>query len=449
MLEALASDSLLSALAAVRANGGAPGLDGVTVDAFAEHSATELPRLQSELLTGAYRPQPVRALAIPKAAGGTRTLGIPAVRDRVVLEALHQLLAPLWEPTFSPFSFAYRPGRSAQDAVATAQRFLGEGRHWVVDLDIEKFFDHVDHLRLMLRLGQRMDDGALLDIIADLLRAGRRWPDGTLEPTREGIAQGSPLSPLLANIVLDELDQEFTRRGWPFVRYADDCLLLARTEAEGREILAHTETFLASRLHLRLNREKTRLVQPADTAFLGFTYRLSRYGGVDRAVTRAAFAAFRVKLDELARPRGGESLENLAGTVGGFVRGWSAYYGFAGDRAVRAARAHARARLRAAAWTLWHTPAERARQLAALGLPPTDAETTAYALHPPDEWGTLPALVQALPDAWFQPYGLGPRLPARQAKPAQPAELFAEVARLREENARLRAELAWVDKRAG
>ena len=443
-LSQLASDSLLlPAFAAVRANGGAPGLDGVTVDAFAERFAEQLPRLQSELLGGAFRPQPLRALSIPKPAGGTRTLGIPAVRDRVVLEALRLLLAPLWEPTFSPFSFAYRPGRSAQDAVATAQRFLGEGRSWVVDLDIEKFFDHVDHVRLMLRLGQRVTDTAVLDLIADFLRAGRRWPDGTLEPTREGIAQGSPLSPLLANIVLDELDQEYTRRGWPFVRYADDCILLARSEAEGQAILAFTESFLHTRLHLRLNREKTRLVRPEDTAFLGFTYRLSRYGQVTRAVTRDALAAFRARVVELARPHGGRSFQELVESVAQFVRGWSAYYGFAGDRTVRAARAHARARLRAAAWELWATPRERQRQLVALGVPSEESEAATYQLHLPEDWGTLPILARALPDAWFRPHGLGNQLPSRRvAAKLGPAALATENARLREENARLRAELA-------
>lgn len=199
-LAALAdADVLTSALGRVVRNGGAPGVDGVSTSSLAGQWSEELPRVQAEICTASYSPRPLRVLEVPKPDGGLRILGIPVVRDRVVLEALRRLIAPAWEPTFSPLSFAYRPGRSAQDAIAATQRFMGDGRSWIVDLDIEKFFDHVDHVRLMLRLGQRIADPGILDLIADFLRCGRLWPNGCHEATREGIAQGSPLSPLLAD----------------------------------------------------------------------------------------------------------------------------------------------------------------------------------------------------------------------------------------------------------
>jgi RNA-directed DNA polymerase len=441
----------------------------VTIEQFDGDFARHLPAIQSDLLAGTYRPQPVRALEMRKESGGTRTLGIPTVRDRLVLQALAQILTPLWEPHFSPCSFAYRPERSAQDAVAVAQDHLRAGRRWVVDLDIEGFFDHVDHVRLMLRLAQRVTDVRVLDLIADFLRCGMmrgsspggraslpRRPDlparehsdadktthsetatfiqskieasrqrrptglnecaGFFEPTRLGIAQGSPFSPLLANIVLDELDQEYTRLGWPFVRYADDCILLASSEAEARAMLDFTAGFLEDRLHLRLHPRKTRIVPPEHTEFLGFTYRITRYGQVRRRVTRQALQHFRQRIEQLARPEAGRSLKQIATQVGVFVRGWSAYFGFAQDNVLKAVRGFARARLRACAWELWRTPAERRRQLLLRGVPEAQAEAAAYALTLPDQYAELPVLARAFPNSWFNPFGLGdqPPKPARQ-----------------------------------
>jgi RNA-directed DNA polymerase len=332
-----------------------------------------------------------------------------------VLQALAQILTPLWEPAFSPCSFAYRPGRSAHDAILLAQQQLQSGNPWVVDLDIEKFFDSVDHLRLMLRLRQRIDDVNVLDLIADFLRAGRRHEDGTLEPTRIGIAQGSPLSPLLANIVLDELDQEYTRLGWPFVRYADDCILLAGSEAEARARLDFTAGFLDDRLKLNLHPHKTRVVPPEDTAFLGFTYRISRYGQVRRRVTRHALDHFKQRVTTLARPGPSRRFKEIVTRVATFVRGWSGYFDITEDDTLAAARAFARQQLRVCAWELWRTPQERTRQLARRGVPPDRAEAAAYALLLPDQLPNLPVLAQAFPNQWFNPYGLGdkPPRPAR------------------------------------
>lgn len=423
-LPSLASDpNLLAAFAVVRANRGAPGVDGETIAAFETTLPTRLPALQSDLLAGTYRPSPVRAFDLPKASGGVRTLGIPTVVDRVVLQAISQVLTPLWEPTFSPFSFAYRPGRSAQDAVAAAQQYLAAGRSWVVDLDIEKFFDRVDHVRLMLRLGQRVHDAALLDLIADFLRSGRQRQNAPFEATSLGLAQGSPLSPLLANIVLDELDQEFTRLGWAFARYSDDCILLAASEQEARSMLDFIAGFLDHRLHLRLHPEKTRVVLPADAAFLGFTYRLSRYGQVQRQVTHQSFNEFRRKVRELARPDPARSFDATVRQVAEFVRGWSTYFGFAQDRTVAAARSFARTRLRECAWQLWRDPAQRRQELIRLGVNEAAAETAAYRLALPHDTVHIPALATAFPNAWFDRFGLGDQIPKpqRRSRAANPA----------------------------
>lgn len=409
LLESVADESnLRMAWERVRKNHGAPGIDGEPIEAFGAALSLRLPTLQSDLLAGTFRPQPVRAFSVPKSSGGTRTLGIPAVVDRLVLEAISLVLAPLWEPTFSPNSFAYRERRGAQQAVELAQSQLETGRHWVVDLDVEGFFDHVDHVRLMLRLGQRVNDTRLLDLVADFLRAGRRFENGTVEQTHVGIAQGSPLSPLLANIVLDEMDQEFASHGWPFVRYADDFILLANSEPEGKAMMAFTEGFLNDRLRLRLNPLKSRVVPPEATSFLGFTYRLTRYGRVRRGISAAALDRFRNEVRQLTAGHHHRSLDSLMHEVARFVRGWSVYYGIDEGQSLAKARAFARTRLRAAAWEYWRTPAERRRQLIQRGVPATAVEMAVNRLTMPDEETELPVLQQALPNSWFDQFGLGP-----------------------------------------
>ena len=407
-IEHLAADAvLLRAWDRVRHNQGAPGVDGETIEAFGAALWERLPLVQADLLAGTFRPHPVRAFQISKPSGGVRVLGIPTVGDRVVLQAMSQILAPLWEPGFSPFSFAYRPGHGAREAVATAQRILQTGFRWVAELDVEKFFDRVDHVHLMLRLRQRVEDARLLDLIADFLRAGQSWP-GELRPTKCGLAQGSPLSPLLANIVLDELDAEFSRRGWAFVRYADDCIVFARSEEEAHDMLQTTDSFLWSVLRLRLNSAKSRVVPPADTDHLGFAYRISRYGRVSPGVARRPLVAFRERIDALTRPRpGGATWEEIGRQVAAYVRGWSIYYGGAEDDTMKTARAYARSRLRACAWEMWRTPDIRCRELERRGIPGAVAARAAGALVMPDQLPDLPVLGKALPNRCFENLGLG------------------------------------------
>lgn len=390
----------------VRDNHGAPGVDGVSVEAFESRLDDHLHSIRQNLLSARYRPSPLRALDRPKPDGsGVRTLGIPTVQDRVVLQAIAQVLTPLWEPTFSPYSFAYRPGRGALDAVLLAQQRLQSGQHWIVDLDIEKFFDNVDHVRLVLRLGQRVQDAALLDLIGDFLRAGLNR-DGVIHPTPIGIAQGSPLSPLLANIVLDELDQEYAHHGWSFVRYADDCILFAQSEAEAKSLLDFTRGFLADRLRLRLHPTKTRIVQPADTSFLGFTYRLGRYGQVSRRITLNALKAFRARVHELTQGRDRQPFEARIDAVATYFRGWAAYYRFTQDKTLQAAHHFACDALRAAAWRHWDTPQERLRQLVRLGIPRQDAVAAVVRLDFPGPEDDPYVLRLALPDGFFIARGL-------------------------------------------
>ena len=404
----------------VRQNRGAPGIDGLTVQTFESQLPHHLALIAKNLLSARYRPSPLRAVDIPNPDNhGTRTLGIPTVQDRVVLQAITQILTPIWEPHFSPNSFAYREGRTALDAVLLAQQRLQSGQHWIVDLDIEKFFDNVDHVRLMQRLAQRIEDAGLLDLIADFLRAGLSR-DGVVHPTRVGIPQGSPLSPLLANIVLDELDQEYTSHGWSFVRYADDCILLATSAAEAGALLEFTREFLADRLHLRLHPTKTRIVQPADVGFLGFTYRLSRYGKVSRRITRDALAAFRARVTELARDRSRQPLEQTFEAVATFFRGWTTYYSFTQDNTLLAARAFACDALRAAAWAHWRSPQERLRQLRHLGVPEESAREAAFALDFPGPEDDPPVLRRVLPDSFFERYGLRIQRPQHREVSEQP-----------------------------
>ncbi|HTI68626.1 MAG TPA: group II intron reverse transcriptase/maturase [Candidatus Limnocylindria bacterium] len=408
LLEIVVTDENLSlAWDRVRSNDGAPGVDGVDIRTFESDFARQVALVQADVLALAYRPRPVRRIDVPKPSGGLRPLGIPTVRDRLVLEAISQVLSPLWETTFSPNSFAYRPGRSAQDAVVKAQASLQAGRHWVVDLDIEGFFDHVDHLRLMLRLARRIDDARLLDLIGDFLRAGSQRDHAPPEPTRIGLPQGSPLSPLLANIVLDELDQELTRLGWPFVRYADDCIILASCEAEGRAVLDFVAGFLEDRLKLKLNPHKTRLVCPADSAFLGFTYRIDRYGKVRRGVALPILKAIKKRIAEVARPEAGQSFIEMVARTAQLVHGWSIYYGISEDRTLAVVRDFARAALRSTAWQLWSTADERCRQLTQRGVPADQAEAAAARLYLPGDSGPSRVLLLALPDAWFATFGLG------------------------------------------
>src|SRR5487761_536108 len=263
----------------VASNKGAPGPDGQTIEALADQWPTVLPMLRADLLAGTYQPGGIRRVFIPKAGGGQRGLGIPDVIDRIVQEAVRQVLEPLWEPTFHPSNHGFRPGRSCHTAIAEAKTHVEDGYEWCVDLDLEKFFDLVCHQRLPARLAERVGDRRLLGLIGRMLKAKVVLPDGVVIDTEQGVPQGSPLSPLLSNVVLDELDRELDRRGHRFVRYADDAKVYVRSERAGQRVMASLTEFIEGRLRLKVNEAKSAVARPEDRHFLGFRLRLDPQSG--------------------------------------------------------------------------------------------------------------------------------------------------------------------------
>jgi len=263
--------NLLAALRRVRSNGGSPGVDGMTVEALPHYLRRKWPKIREQLLSGTYRPHPVRRVKIPKPGGGVRKLGIPTVLDRFIQQALLQALQRDWDKTFSEQSFGFRPNRSAWQAVAQAQRYLRAGYSWVVDLDLEQFFDRVNHDQLMSRVRKRVSDRRILKLIDRYLKAGALTSEGW-EATPEGTPQGGPLSPLLANLLLDGLDKELERRGHRFVRYADDCNIYVRSARAGKRVLASLTRYLERRLKLAVNEAKSAVDRPWRRTFLGFSF---------------------------------------------------------------------------------------------------------------------------------------------------------------------------------
>src|SRR5215210_3921271 len=263
------------ALARVKSNKGSAGIDGMTVEQLPAYLKQHWPTIREQLLRGTYKPQPVKRVEIPKPDGGVRKLGIPTVLDRFIQQAVMQVLQRSWDQTFSDRSYGFRPGRSAHQAVTKAQQYIAEGYGWVVDLDLEKFFDRVNHDKLMAKLAQRISDKRLLKLIRAFLRAGV-LEGGLVSPVDEGTPQGGPLSPLLSNIVLDELDQELERRGHRFVRYADDCNIYGRSQRAGERVMASVTRFLARRLKLTVNTAKSAVAPPSRRKFLGFSFTSGR-----------------------------------------------------------------------------------------------------------------------------------------------------------------------------
>lgn len=273
-MEAVTSHgNLISAFEEVAQNRGAPGPDGRSIDEVCKHLGELLPALRRALLEGTYRPGMIRRAWIPKAGGGERGLGIPDVVDRWVQQAVHRVLSPHWEPTFHASSHGFRPGRSCHTAISEAKTYLADGYEWVVDLDLEKVFDRVHHQRLMARLETKVRDRRLIALIQRMLKAKVVMPDGVLVSTEEGVPQGGPLSPLLSNIVLDELDREFARRGYRFVRYADDANIYVRSERAGHRVMASVARFIARQLRLKVNQTKSAVARPEERHFVGFSLR--------------------------------------------------------------------------------------------------------------------------------------------------------------------------------
>ncbi len=321
MEEVCRPENLNRAYRRVKANKGAPGVDGMTIAELRSWLATHKEEFIATLLDGSYRPQPVRGVQIPKPGGGVRQLGIPTVVDRLVQQAILQVLEPLLDPTFSPSSFGFRPGRGAHDALKQAKEYVADGGVIVVDVDLEKFFDRVNHDILMARLARRVADRRLLSIIRRFLEAGL-MQDGVCVARQEGTPQGGPLSPLLANLLLDDLDKELERRGHRFCRYADDCNIYVRSKAAGERVLASLTRFLEGVLHLRVNREKSAVAYIEERKFLG--YRLlsgGRLGIAPKSLDRA-----KDRIRQITRRNRGVSVGQMTSDLNSFLTGWVTYF---------------------------------------------------------------------------------------------------------------------------
>lgn len=345
-------------------NKGAAGVDGLTVSELGDLLRQHWPTIKAKLLEGRYQPQPVRQVSIPKPQGGERQLGIPTVLDRLIQQALHQCLSPLFEPTFSEASFGFRPGRSAQQAVQRAQSHVQGGFGWVVDVDLEKFFDRVNHDLLMDRVRREVSDPRVLKLIRKYLRVGL-MVDGLQSPRREGTPQGGPLSPLLSNILLTDLDRELEKRGHRFVRYADDVVIYVKSERAGERVLASVQTFVESKLRLKVNAKKSAVSRPSSRIFLGYTITLRG----DLRISLDSRERFIGKLRQLLRKARGCSLASTIKEINPVLRGWAAYFKLAQSKtALSGIDGWVRRKLRCILWRQWKRPATRERYLRRFGL---------------------------------------------------------------------------------
>jgi RNA-directed DNA polymerase len=387
-------ENLKKALAQVKRNKGAAGVDGMTIDELPDYLKEHWLTIRAQLLKGTYKPQPVRRVEIPKASGGLRPLGIPPVLDRFIQQAVMQVLQADWDGTFSETSFGFRPKRSAHQAVARAQAYIASGHAVVVDLDLEKFFDRVNHDILMGLVAKRVADKRLLKLIRAFLNAGV-MEGGVVSPTEEGMPQGGPLSPLLSNLMLDVLDKELEKRGHRFVRYADDCNIYVRSQRAGERVLAGIEKFLEKRLKLKINRAKSAVAKPSVRKFLGFSFT----GGTEprRRIAPQAIARFKAKVRELTRRTCGKSLAQIAKELSTYLVGWRGYFGFCQTPSVlRALDEWIRRRLRAIAWKQWKRGRTRYRQLRRCGVGRDLAAQTAGSPRGPWRLAASPALNIAL-----------------------------------------------------
>jgi group II intron reverse transcriptase/maturase len=402
---------LTGALLKVAQNKGAPGPDGQTIEALADQWPVVLPGLQAELLEGRYRPGEIRRVFIPKAGGGQRGLGVPDVIDRVVQEACRQVLEPLWEPTFHPSSHGFRPGRGCHTAIVEARQHVQDGYGWCVDLDLEKFFDLVCHQRLLAKLAGRIQDRRMLVLIGRMLKAKVVLPDGVLIRSERGVPQGGPLSPLMSNIVLDELDWELDRRGHRACRYADDLKVYVRSERAGIRVMASLTEFIERRLRLKVNDAKSAVARPEERHFLGFRLRVDPLTGtVEVLLSERTKRSAMERVRQLTPRTWGNTLSACISRINTWLRGWHGFFGIASAQEMQVMRkidAHIRRRLRAILLRHWKRKRTIARNLVKLGVPRRSAWRQVYQGN--RSWWALshiPAVDHGLNRAFFRERGL-------------------------------------------
>jgi group II intron reverse transcriptase/maturase len=385
-------------------NKGAAGVDQLAVAELKDHLQRHWPTIRARLLVGTYQPQPVRRVDIPKPQGGVRTLGIPTVVDRLIQQALHQVLQPIFEPTFSDASYGFRPGRNAHQALRQARQYVAQGKRWVVDMDLEKFFDRVNHDLLMSKLAAKIGDARVLTLIRRYLQAGM-MADGLVQPRTEGTPQGGPLSPLLSNILLTELDRELERRGHAFCRYADDCNIYVGSERAGAGLLHSLTEFLAEQLKLTVNQAKSAVARPWQRKFLG--YSLTWHKEPKLRIAAPSLRKLTDQVNVLLRGARGRSLGTTIQTLNPLLRGWAAYFKLTQTKRTLEERdGWLRHKLRCILWRQWKRPYARARNLMQRGLMEERAWRSATNGRGP--WWNAGAshMHAAFPKSWFDHLGL-------------------------------------------
>jgi len=405
MEQMLTKANLQRALQRVESNRGAPGPDGMRTTQLRSFLDANWPRIATELTEGTYKPQPVKRTEIPKASGGTRALGVPTVLDRFIQQAMLQVLTPIFDPHFSEMSFGFRPKRSAHMAVTTAQGFISEGQGTVVDIDLDSFFDRVNHDMLMARVARRVDDKAMLKLIRAYLNAGV-MVEGLKVSTTEGTPQGGPLSPLLANIMLDDLDEELERRGHRFVRYADDISIYVRSERAGGRVLDGISNFIERRLKLKVNPEKSAVATATKRGLLGFSF-FYRNGEVKLRIDPKAKKAVKDRIRRLTARTWGISTNERIAVLNRFIRGWCAYFALADTPSVfEELDGWLRRRLRQVAWKQWKKVRTKWRNLQRHGIPRRKAWEWANSRKGSWRVSGSYILARALPNLYWSELGL-------------------------------------------
>lgn len=394
-------ENMLAAYQAVKRNAGAAGVDEMSTEALSDWVRNCWEQTKASLLEGRYEPQPVKRVDIPKPGGGIRTLGIPTVCDRLIQQAIHQVLSPLWEREFSPHSYGFRPRRSTHDAVKAARAYVAQGHRWVVDMDLEKFFDRVNHDILMARIARRVRDKTLLRLIRRYLEAGM-MQNGIVEARSEGTPQGGPLSPLLSNILLDDLDKELERRGHKFARYADDCNIYVKSKAAGERVLASVTSFVEKRLKLKINAAKSAVDRPWNRKFLGYSMTSTRQPKLKPA--KASVDKLKGNVRELCRRGRGRNLARfIQEDLNAKLRGWADYFRLSEVSGVfEELDGWVRRRIRSQQWRQWKRPRTRKKELMKQGLNETRAAESASNGRGP--WWNAGAshMNEALPLGWFR-----------------------------------------------
>ena len=399
-----ANQNVVRALERVERNGGAPGIDGMTVEELRPYLREHWLELRAALDQQSYQPSPVRRVEIPKPDGGVRLLGIPTVMDRFLQQAIAQVLTPLFEPIFSPHSYGFRPGRSAHDAVKQAQEYVQAGYEWAVDIDLEKFFDRVNHDMLMARVARVVKDKRVLKLIRAYLNSGV-MVEGVVIDTEEGTPQGGPLSPLLSNVMLDDLDKELEKRGHRFVRYADDCNIYVKTRRAGERVMESVKVFLEKKLKLKVNPKKSKVDRATRVKFLGFSF-FKRNGEVLIRIANRSKERFTEKLRRLTKRTRTGKLEDVIQEINRYTMGWIGYYRLANTPSVyERLDSWIHRRLRQMVWKRWKRGTTRYKELVKLGVPRERAGLGALGKSP---WrmANSPVIKEALSNAYFGNSGL-------------------------------------------